>query len=375
MNQDTPIVYNFTADFRHDNKFIVGAVPQGDTGTRRLRITVTDNGKLYTLPTSGVLYICNGTNGAGGVVYITCSVVNNKLRIDMPDSMVSAYGIGKYRVSMYDSSDENVVLSSFTFSIAVEKDPTDYSGVTRSDDYSALSELISIASGFNKWITGTVVPTSSMGNTLDLYLNTTNGYVYQKGQNDWVYKCTLGSNIYLAYATSSEGANFSTTYTGTETWLGICTSQSETQPTTVSSYSWVMFSGGNNMSVTDYGGSDDHTVAQADMLKGQVVIKDIVIPAETVASTTTVTINNASIATSSIIEGIYTTIPGLNYIGVTLNTGVMTITFPAMSNSASAMVKLWNVGNYDYPAPTEWNDYDVPTRETVNIDFGEVFSV
>lgn len=368
----TPIIYDFVADLRHDNKFIVGKVPQGDIGTRRLSITVTDNGEPYDLPTSGVLYICNGTNGAGGVVYITCSIetINEKktIRIDLPDSMVNFSGIGKYRISIVDSTNEDIVLSSFTFSIAVEKDPTVITDITGTDDYSALQELISAASGFNKWITGTVEPNSSIGNTLDLYLNTTNGRVYQKGQTDWVYKCTFGSTIYLAYATSSTGANFSTTYTGTETWLGICTTQSETQPTTPSSYTWVLFSGGDNMKISNYGGSDDHTVSQADALKGEVILKDIGIPSNTSTDTTTVTVTNDGIATSSIIEGIYTTMPGLNYLSVSITNHTLTIVFPATSTSATAMVKLLNVGNYIYPDPSNWNDV-IPVAETVDIDF------
>ena len=458
----TPIVYDFVADLRHDNRFIVGAVPQGDEGTRRLNIAVTKNGVPYTLPTDNVLYTCNGTNGAGGVVYISCSVVNNKIRIDLPDSMVSDYGIGKYRVTLYDSVEEQT-LSTFTFSISVEKDPTDISEVTRSDDYSALQELISIAQGFNRWITGTITPDSSIGNTLDLYLQTTNGHVYQKGQTDWTYKCTLGSTVYLAYATSSTGANFTTTYTGAETWLGICTSQSETQPTTPSSYQWVMFAGGDSMSKTDYGGTDDHTVRQADNIKGEVILYNIVIPStefkygylynntfydykvlshilgyydngefyttsqhtttlDKVATmlyidtptnklyrwdgsqytevtplpslrnkvyaelrtnenykwngtsfvindnVTTVTVQNSAIAESTVIEDIYTTMPGLNYLDVSVSGTTLTLTFPPIPTTASAMIRLLNVGNYVYPSPSDWNDV-IPVAETVDIDF------
>ena len=364
----TPVVYEFVADVANHSKYFIVPVPQGNVGTRYIDVLLIQNGVPYTYA-SGATYVCTGVNGGGHGTSVTCNLVNGKVRVPLSNAMLSYKGVGSYRVEEIVGGE---IKSSFNFHVSVEEVPLAPEEIITSDDFQELADLISAVSNYTKWIIGTGVPSSSQGNNTDIYLNDANGAVYQKTSNGWVYKCTLGSTMYVAYATDSSGANFSTTYSG-QPYLGLYTGQGETQPTNPSLYTWIMIAGGDNMRASDYGGTDSTTVARADSIKGEFVISNIEIPANTITATTTVVITHEAIAASSIIEGVYTNI-GLNTIDQTLANGSLTLTFPASPTSGTAMVKLWNMGNYIYPLPYDWDDYDPPEAEDVNIDWSQ-FSV
>ena len=366
----TPVIYDFVADVANHSKYFIVPLPQGNVGSRVIDVTVIENGRPYVYPTNAS-YTCTGVNGAGNGVSVTCSLVDGKVRIPVSNAMISYSGIGKYRVEIMSGWD---IVSSFNFHISVEEVPLEQKKIVTTEDFQQLADALSQVSNFNRWYVLEGTPSNDTGNNLDLYLNTLDQAVYQKNGNEWEYKCTLGSHMYIAYADDDEGTNFSLTYTD-QSYLGICNSQALTQPVNPSLYTWIMISGGDNMKVSDYGGSDENTVAQADYIKGEKLISDIIIPANTTTPTTTVVVEDEAIGTSTVIEKVWTTKFGLNPINVTTGEGTLTLIFPALSTSATAMIKIWNVGNYLYPAPMEWNDTTIPTRETVDIDFASEFSV
>ena len=360
----TPVVYDFVADVSNHSKYFIVPLPQGNVGSRIIDVTVIDNGQPYVFPSSAT-YTCEGVNGAGHGVTVTCTLVNGKIRIPISNSMISYKGIGKYRVEIMV---DNEIVSSFNFHISVEEVPLAPGQIITTDDFQTLTDALGVVSDFNKWIVGSTEPDNSTGNNLDLYLNTTNKAVYQKAGGVWNYQCTLGTQLYVAYADSAAGANMSFTYTG-QSYLGLCNSQALTQPINPALYTWILVAGGDNMKRSDYGGSDGYTVEQADHIKGEILLSDIAIPANTTTDTTTVVVNNQNIGTSTIIEDVYTTTYGLNPISASVGTGTLTLIFPALSTASTAMVKIWNVDNYIYPNATEWNDQTVPSAETSNIDF------
>ena len=336
----TPVVYDFAADVANYSKYFIVPMPQGVVGTRYIDVTVVKNGQPYEHPQSAS-YSCIGTNGAGNGVSVTCSLVGGKVRIPITDAMISYAGIGVYRVEITADSQ---IDATFKFHLSVEAAPEDASEIVGSSDYQHLADLISVAENYNKWIVGNTVPTSSVGNNLDLYLNTDTQAVYQKTQSGWEYKCTLGTRMYIAYADDDQGTNFSTTYTD-QSYLGICSSQATTQPVTPSSYTWIMISGGDNMKAADYGGSDGYTVAQADTIKGEFWIEGVAIPANTSTSTTTVTITDARITASSYIIDVLTTQFGLGVMSAVAGSGTLTLVFPALSTAQSAAVRIYNPSN------------------------------
>jgi len=135
-----------------------------------------------------------------------------------------------------------------------------------------------------------------------------------------------------------------------------------------------MIAGGDNMRVSAYGGTDDHTVDRADNLKGVSRVAGIEIPANTSTDTTTVTVTNSVIHTDSIIENVMTSIFGLNPISETISEGVLTLVFPAMSTSATAIV---DIRNYN-PITIDEDGTDVTNLvieyygEEDNIDFSQM---
>lgn len=369
------IIQNYVADIGNHSQYFVAVAPQGDQNTRILDITVLKDGIPIELDLN-YTYSCTGHNGAGGIVQIVCEIVNNKIRIRLPASVIGFAGVGTYKVVMtppVSNDPEETVdkqTSSFTFKISIEADPEYGSDPLPYDDYITVQDLMERAKHINKWLLGEGAPSDDIGNVLDLYLNTLNQKVYEKGNSGWVYKCVLGSSAFFAYASSAAGADFSTTYNpAIHTYMGLYAGQAQTQPIDPSLYQWVMIAGGDNMRISSYGGSDDRTVIQADNIKGEIIINDVEIPANTTTATTSVTVTNQYIAPSSILEGIYTTFRGLNPLAVNMGNGVMTLVFPAMSTSATAMIKIWNVQNYLYPSPKNWNDYMDLEVETEDIDF------
>lgn len=337
------LIYDMVADIKQNGaNYIIIEIPQGGVGERYIDTEVVSNGIPYPLSSSGVTYTCKGTNGAGAAVMFDCELVNGKIRIPLISSIVDYSGIGKYRVEIYDTSGEDPILSTFSFNISIEKDPLDATHIIASDDYQTLKELIDRVEGStSNWLIGHGAPSSSAGRDLDLYLDVDNGKVYKKTNGSWIYQGTLGNQTYYAYATDNQGSNFSTTYSG-QPYLGICTGQYETQPLTPGSYTWIMISGGDNMRVADYGGSDAYTVAQADAIKGTVFIENIQVPANTSTPTTTVTVNNQNIKTTSFIRNVFTTINGLSHISENVTTGTLVLVFPALSTSATAVVEIYN---------------------------------
>ena len=360
------IIQNYVADISNHSQYFVAVAPQGDQNTRALDITVLDNGIPIELDPN-YTYSCNGHNGVGSIVQINCELENNKIRIILPASVIGFAGVGTYRVSITDSNHQT---SSFTFKISIEADPMYGSDPLPYDDYITVQDLMERAKDLNKWLINEGVPSNTLGNILDLYLDTTTQKVYEKGNSGWAYKCVLGSTVFFAYASSDTGNDFSVIYNSAiHTYMGIYAGQAQVQPTNPSLYQWVMIAGGDNMRISDYGGSDNRTVIQADNIKGEIIINDVLIPANTTTPTTSVTVTNQYIAPSSVLEGVYTTFRGLNPIGASMGNGMMTLVFPAMATSATAMIKIWNVGNYIYPEPRNWNDYMDLEVETENIDF------
>ena len=365
----TPIVYDFVADVANHSRYFIVPVPMGNVGTRIIDVLLVENGKPYEYA-SGASYVCTGVNGGGHGLSITCSLTNGKIRIPMSNAMLSYKGIGVYRVEEIVSG---TIISTFNFHVSVEEVPVAPEEIVTSDDFQELADLISTVQNHTRWIIGEGLPTASQGSNSDMYLDTLTNGAYQKDNGGWNYKCTLGSNLYIAYANTAQGAGFSPTYTN-QKYLGLCKSQSLTQPTDPSLYTSMAIISPNTMLRTDYGGTDNNTVGQADRIKGEFVISNIVIPANTTTATTTVVVESESIGTSSILEGVYCTTYGLNPINAVLADGSLTLTFPATPSGATAMVKIWNMNNYLYPTPTDWTDYVAPEAEDVDIDFSN-FSV
>lgn len=333
----TPVIYDFVADVANHSKYFIVPLPQGNVGSRVIDVTVIENGRPYIYPTNAS-YTCTGVNGAGNGVSVTCSLVDGKVRIPISNAMISYSGIGKYRVEIMSGGD---IVSSFNFHISVEEVPLEPEEIVTTEDFQQLADALSQVSNFNRWYVLEGTPSNDTGNNLDLYLNTLDQAVYQKNGNVWEYKCTLGSHMYVAYADDDEGTNFSLFYTD-ESYLGICNSQSLTQPTNPSLYTWIMISGGDNMKVSDYGGSDENTVAQADTVKGEFWIEGVSIPANTSTTTTTVIITDERISTSSYIMKVLTTQFGLNTMSAVAGEGTLTLIFPALSTSQSLAVKIYN---------------------------------
>ena len=187
------IKYNLVADIREDGaNYIVIKVPQDGIGVRNIYATVVDNGVPWEIPTGNqVSYTVKGHNAAGGAIEEYCRYEDNKIVIPIVESMASFHGIGKYRVEIYDSSIENPTLSTFSFCIAVERDPLSATEVIASDDYRTLKALIERVEGAtSNWLIGHGSPLSGTGIDLDLYLDIDSGKVYKKVSGSWIYQGT-----------------------------------------------------------------------------------------------------------------------------------------------------------------------------------------
>jgi len=150
------------ADFgRYQNTV---TVMQGDNGTRFARVTVLNDGHPFDL--TGVFPVLRGTKSDGTTVFNECTVVDNKVMVELTQNILTVAGMGRYEIALYSNtptpgSDSNQVISAFPFTIHVVKSSFDAVNMESSNEWTVLEEAMQN------------IPLMS---ELDDYIETVNGY-------------------------------------------------------------------------------------------------------------------------------------------------------------------------------------------------------
>lgn len=112
---------------------------QGDINSRRLTISLFDDGKNYNIPKNAIVSLC-GTRADNAVIYRDVNSFNkNIVVIDFEDLELAVKGIAKYKVEIKTTDNgKTQLLSSFGFKIKVYENIYDEDGKIASPQYSDL---------------------------------------------------------------------------------------------------------------------------------------------------------------------------------------------------------------------------------------------
>ena len=130
--------YRLTLDIHDIRSNVVVKVKRGDN-TRRLRISLTENGKVYQIA-DACTAVFKGKKPDGKSLYNDCTIEDNCILYVMGNNTTSAIGIVECEVSLISGDGE--VISSPTFSILVEANViSDDDVVDSNDEATALVKL------------------------------------------------------------------------------------------------------------------------------------------------------------------------------------------------------------------------------------------
>lgn len=119
------------------------SVKQGDT-IRRLVITLTDNGKIYDIP-SYCYAVFSAKKSDGKFVGNGCVIQDNKIIFDFVEQLTTAVGRMDCDITLYGMNSEQITSSLFTIYV-FETIRDEYEGaVQSSDEFTILSDLITTA--------------------------------------------------------------------------------------------------------------------------------------------------------------------------------------------------------------------------------------
>lgn len=244
-----PIISEHVIDLQHDTNYVFTIAPQGDGRSRYCDIVVLDNGTQYIIPPASTIVI-EGKNAGGFNIFNECVIADNKIRVPLHLGILSFAGLGEYRITIYGTPS---AITSFKFNIFVTEAPYNVVELEASDSYEALENLVKSAGDVNKWIVGSGIPPSSIGNVKDYYLNSDDGKIYQKLKNSveqliWDFTgYILKEDIFIKYSedsdTTSSGSPMVDIPTFDTKYIGIYVGASA--PTLKSEYTWSKYQGEN----------------------------------------------------------------------------------------------------------------------------------
>ena len=120
-------------------------VKSGDT-KRKLRITLTENGKVYRI-SDGCVAVFSAKKDNGDTLYNNCTIEDNTIVYEFTALTANVAGKMDCEIKLYDANNE--LITSPQFAIIVDDVVRNDEGVVASDEFSALTKLISDAIAVN----------------------------------------------------------------------------------------------------------------------------------------------------------------------------------------------------------------------------------
>ena len=117
------------------------SVKKGDT-MRKLCVTLTENGKVYFVD-DGCTAVLSAKKGNGGILYNACNIVDGIIEYEFTELTADSVGLMGCEIKLYDSN--NGLITSPQFCMVVEGIVYEDGDVEESDEFSALTELVSSA--------------------------------------------------------------------------------------------------------------------------------------------------------------------------------------------------------------------------------------
>lgn len=134
------LITDITLELTGDERLYMVSAKQGDKRTRFVRIALTNNGKVFEIPT-GYVAIANIKKPDKRFCYNECEVIDNKVLIELTNQALAAAGTAHCDIEIRDEQNE-YVLSSQAFTIEIEETNRNDEAIESCNEITALEKKV-----------------------------------------------------------------------------------------------------------------------------------------------------------------------------------------------------------------------------------------
>ena len=133
------LITDITLELTGETKRFEVQAKQGDKGTRFVRVSLTNNGAEFEIP-SGVTVIANIQKPDRKFCFNECTLQENKVLVPLTNQALAVAGTAECDIEIRDGGG-NLILSSQAFTIEIEKSMRDESAIESSNEFTALEKI------------------------------------------------------------------------------------------------------------------------------------------------------------------------------------------------------------------------------------------
>ena len=133
------LITDITLELTGETKRFEVQAKQGDKGTRFVRVSLTNNGAEFEIP-SGVTVIANIQKPDRKFCFNECNLEENKVLVPLTNQALAVAGTAGCDSEIRDGGG-NLILSSQAFTIEIEKSMRDESAIESSNEFTALEKI------------------------------------------------------------------------------------------------------------------------------------------------------------------------------------------------------------------------------------------
>lgn len=139
MAAEMKLITDITLELTGETKRFEVQAKQGDKGTRFVRVSLTNNGAEFEMP-SGVTVIANIQKPDRKFCFNECTLEGNKVLVPLTNQALAVAGTAECDIEIRDGGG-NLILSSQAFTIEIEKSMRDESAIESSNEFTALEKI------------------------------------------------------------------------------------------------------------------------------------------------------------------------------------------------------------------------------------------
>lgn len=133
------LITDITLELTGETKRFEVQAKQGDKGTRFVRVSLTNNGAEFEMP-SGVTVIANIQKPDRKFCFNECTLQENKVLVPLTNQALAVAGTAECDIEIRDGGGE-LILSSQAFTIEIEKSMRDENAIESSNEFTALEKI------------------------------------------------------------------------------------------------------------------------------------------------------------------------------------------------------------------------------------------
>ena len=139
MAAEMKLITDINLELTGETKRFEVQAKQGDKGTRFVRVSLTNNGAEFEMP-SGVTVIANIQKPDRKFCFNECTLEENKVLVPLTNQALAVAGTAECDIEIRDGGG-NLILSSQAFTIEIEKSMRDESAIESSNEFTALEKI------------------------------------------------------------------------------------------------------------------------------------------------------------------------------------------------------------------------------------------